>query len=147
LHASTGDLHPHTLEYTCTCIGATLKPNKEEPKHIRFTVGGNRIDYKGNVSTPTTSLANDCQMPGEQYCQHPRRTIHDSLHQRFLSEEHTNEQAGVNIWHDSYQPRTSHQLPPSCSHNHTNFKTRSTMGGTAVMYMIPTPCWRSDFQF
>jgi hypothetical protein len=37
-------------------IVAALKSNKTEPKRICFTVGGNRIDYKGNVSTPTADL-------------------------------------------------------------------------------------------
>jgi len=37
-------------------IVAALKPNKTEPKRICFTVGGDRIDYKGNVSTLTADL-------------------------------------------------------------------------------------------
>lgn len=37
-------------------IVAELKPNKAEIRRIRCTVGGNRIDYPGNVSTPTSDL-------------------------------------------------------------------------------------------
>jgi hypothetical protein len=37
-------------------IVAALKPNKSEPKRIRFTVGGDRIVYNGKVSTPTADL-------------------------------------------------------------------------------------------
>jgi hypothetical protein len=37
-------------------IVAALKPHKAESKRIRFTVGGNRIVYDGNVSTPTADL-------------------------------------------------------------------------------------------
>jgi hypothetical protein len=37
-------------------IVSALKPLKQETRRIRFTVGGNRIDYKGNVSTPTSDL-------------------------------------------------------------------------------------------
>jgi hypothetical protein len=37
-------------------IISALKPHKSKPKRIRFTIGGNRIDYKGKVSTPTSDL-------------------------------------------------------------------------------------------
>jgi len=37
-------------------IVAADRPNKEQTKHIRFTVGGNQIDYPGNVSTKTAQL-------------------------------------------------------------------------------------------
>ena len=37
-------------------IVSALKPHKKEKRRIRFTVGGDRIDYKGNVSTPTSDL-------------------------------------------------------------------------------------------
>ena len=37
-------------------IVAAIKPHKAESKRIRFTVGGNRITYDGNVSTPTADL-------------------------------------------------------------------------------------------
>jgi hypothetical protein len=36
---------------------AELRPQKEEEKRVRFTVGGNLIDYPGKVSTPTANLA------------------------------------------------------------------------------------------
>jgi len=75
-------------------IVAALKPNKEEPKHIRFTVGGNRIDYKGNVSTPTTNpttmvkcLVNSIvSTPDAQFM-----TV--DIKDFCLPAEHTNEQA------------------------------------------------------
>ena len=52
-------------------IVAALKPNKEEPIHIRFTVCGNRIDYKGNVSNcssrhPTHSSSKQHLQPSYQ---------------------------------------------------------------------------------
>jgi hypothetical protein len=37
-------------------IVAAIKLHKVETHRIRFTVGGNRIDYKGKVSTPTANL-------------------------------------------------------------------------------------------
>ena len=37
-------------------IVAENKPHKKEKKHIRFTVGGNRIEYKGKLATPTSHL-------------------------------------------------------------------------------------------
>jgi hypothetical protein len=36
---------------------AELRPQKAEEKRVRFTVGGNLIDYPGKVSTPTANLA------------------------------------------------------------------------------------------
>ena len=38
-------------------IVANYRPQKEDPFRVRFTVGGNRIDYPGNVATPTAELA------------------------------------------------------------------------------------------
>jgi hypothetical protein len=32
-------------------------PKKAEPHCVRFTVGGNLIEYAGNVSTPTADIA------------------------------------------------------------------------------------------
>ena len=37
-------------------IVASYRPQKEDPYRIRFTVGGNRIEYPGNVATPTAEL-------------------------------------------------------------------------------------------
>ena len=37
-------------------IVAALRPHKTESKRIRFTMGGDRIVYEGNVSTPTADL-------------------------------------------------------------------------------------------
>jgi hypothetical protein len=37
-------------------IVAALRPHKAEAKRIRFTMGGDRIKYNGNVSTPTADL-------------------------------------------------------------------------------------------
>jgi hypothetical protein len=45
------DCHPTYLR-----IVADKNPHKAEKRRIRFTVGGNRINYKGKVSTPTTEL-------------------------------------------------------------------------------------------
>ena len=38
------------------CIVAELKPHKAETYRVRFTVGGDRIDYKGAVTTPIAEL-------------------------------------------------------------------------------------------
>jgi hypothetical protein len=34
----------------------TLRPEKAEPNHTRFTVGGNKINYPGEVATPTAKM-------------------------------------------------------------------------------------------
>ena len=41
---------------THLCIVAELKPHKAETYRVRFTIEGNRIDYKGAVTTTTTEL-------------------------------------------------------------------------------------------
>jgi hypothetical protein len=48
---------PSDRKATYLRIVADYKPHKAEPNRIRFTVGGNRIDYPGKVSTPTADLA------------------------------------------------------------------------------------------
>jgi hypothetical protein len=47
---------PKDRRATYLCIVASLKPHKEEKHRVCFTVGGNSIDYKGKVSTPTADL-------------------------------------------------------------------------------------------
>ena len=52
---------PHTAlpkgrKATYLRIVAAKKPNKEEKLRIRFTVGSDRIEYNGNVSTPGADL-------------------------------------------------------------------------------------------
>jgi hypothetical protein len=48
---------PHDCKPTYLCIILAKKPHKTEVEHVRFTVGGNLIDYPGVVSTtPTTDL-------------------------------------------------------------------------------------------
>ena len=37
-------------------IVLSFRPPKKDPYQIRFTVGGNRIDYPGDVTTPTAEL-------------------------------------------------------------------------------------------
>jgi hypothetical protein len=37
-------------------IVAAHKPHKYEPMRIRFTVGGNRVDYNGKVSPRTADI-------------------------------------------------------------------------------------------
>jgi hypothetical protein len=37
-------------------IVAAFRPEKSNPRHVRFTVGGDRIDYLGDVSTKTADL-------------------------------------------------------------------------------------------
>ena len=47
---------PTSKTATYLRIVASEKPNKTEPKRIRFTVGGDRIIYDGDVATPTADL-------------------------------------------------------------------------------------------
>ena len=47
---------PSDRRATYLRIVAELKPHKVETHRVRFTVGGDRIDYKGAVTTPTAEL-------------------------------------------------------------------------------------------
>jgi hypothetical protein len=53
-------LHPSKMpvgqEGTYLQVCANYRPQKAEPERIRFTVGGNFIEYHGKVSTPTAHL-------------------------------------------------------------------------------------------
>jgi hypothetical protein len=54
------DLPPGRIA-TYLKIVCALKPLKAEQERVRFTVGGDRIDYPGKVSTPTADLTT-CKM-------------------------------------------------------------------------------------
>ena len=47
---------PTNRKATYLKIVAELKPHKAGKHRVRFTVGGNRIDYPGIVTTPTTEI-------------------------------------------------------------------------------------------
>jgi hypothetical protein len=34
----------------------TVRPKKDKPSRTRFTLGGNKINYPGEVATPTTQM-------------------------------------------------------------------------------------------
>ena len=64
-HMPTGTDTIHFIEHTELPVGrkptylrvvAEYKPNKEEKHRVRFTCGGDRIVYPGNVSTETADL-------------------------------------------------------------------------------------------
>jgi hypothetical protein len=47
---------PSDRKVTYGRIVATIRPQKAETHRVRLTVGGNLIDYPGNVSTPTADM-------------------------------------------------------------------------------------------
>jgi hypothetical protein len=47
---------PKGRKATYLRIVAAYRPEKENPRRVRFTVGGDRIDYAGDVSTKTADL-------------------------------------------------------------------------------------------
>ena len=57
MHFIPNSALPPNRHPTYLRIVADYRPHKAEPNRIRFTVGGNRIDYPGKVSTPTADLA------------------------------------------------------------------------------------------
>jgi hypothetical protein len=48
---------PPDLVVMYGCIVCERRPHKTEVEHTRLTVGGNIIDYPGDVSTKTTGLS------------------------------------------------------------------------------------------
>jgi hypothetical protein len=48
---------PADRKATYLHIIANYRPQKTDPYRIRFTVGGDRLDYKGPTSTPTAEIA------------------------------------------------------------------------------------------
>jgi hypothetical protein len=47
---------PHSQTVTYGLIVVSLRPQKAEGERTRLTIGGNLIDYPGDVSTKTTDL-------------------------------------------------------------------------------------------
>jgi hypothetical protein len=43
-------------DVTCGQFVCTVRPDKAEPNQMRFTVGGDRINYPGEVATPTAEM-------------------------------------------------------------------------------------------
>jgi hypothetical protein len=50
------DKMPHHKRATYGCICCNYGPQKDEPNCTRLTIGGDRITYAGNKSTPMASL-------------------------------------------------------------------------------------------
>ena len=46
----------HRKDVTYGQFVCTVRPKKSEPNRTRFTVGGNRINYPGEVATPTAEM-------------------------------------------------------------------------------------------
>ena len=47
---------PKDKKVTYGKIVCEIKPEKEEKERTRLTVGGNLLDFTGNISTPTASV-------------------------------------------------------------------------------------------
>jgi len=47
---------PKNKTVTYACFVADIRPQKAEPNRVRMTIGGNLIQYDGDVSSPTGSL-------------------------------------------------------------------------------------------
>ena len=57
IHFISHDEKPRDRKATYLRVVSSERPHKAEKKRIRFTVGGDRIEYKGKVATPTAELA------------------------------------------------------------------------------------------
>jgi len=56
MHFIAHNAIPPGRKATYLHIVASICPQKAEPKRIRFTVGGNLVQYPGKVSTPTANI-------------------------------------------------------------------------------------------
>ena len=56
IHFLPFDKIPPSRKATYLRIVSAFRPEKDNPRRIRWTVGGDRIDYAGNVSTKTADL-------------------------------------------------------------------------------------------
>jgi hypothetical protein len=61
----------------------TVRPDKAEPNQTRFTIGGARINYPGEVATPTEEML-VAKMILQQRNLHKGRTLHDNGHLQLL---------------------------------------------------------------
>jgi len=57
LHFIRRDQIPYGRTATYLRIVCADRPEKDNPRRVRFTVGGDRVDYPGDVSTKTADLA------------------------------------------------------------------------------------------
>ena len=46
----------HCKDVTYSQFVCTVRPEKQEPNHTRFTVGRDHINYPGKVATPTADM-------------------------------------------------------------------------------------------
>ena len=49
---------PKHIKATYLRVVSNYRPSKADPYRVRWTVGGNKIEYAGNTSTPTANLTN-----------------------------------------------------------------------------------------
>jgi hypothetical protein len=62
----------------------TVRPKKAEPNQTRFTVGGDRINYPGEVATPTAEMLVAKMLFNSIIHLHERCTFHDNGHLQLL---------------------------------------------------------------
>jgi hypothetical protein len=77
------DKIPKGKKATYLRIVAAYRPEKENPRRVRWTVGGDRIDYAGNVSTKTADLPT-AKCLFNSVISTKKRQIHDNRPQGFL---------------------------------------------------------------
>ena len=84
MHLISHNALPPGRRLTYPHIVAKIRPEKAETKRVRFTIGGNNIQYPGD-SIPTS----DNTLPSASstaFFVYSRCTLHDDRHQRLLLE-------------------------------------------------------------
>eukprot|EP00957_Ditylum_brightwellii_P133253 10160959-Ditylum_brightwellii.AAC.1 len=56
IHVIPRDKVPHNKRPTYACFVTAVRLQKKETHRTRITVGGNSINYPGNVKTPTADI-------------------------------------------------------------------------------------------
>ena len=98
----------------CVC---NVRPEKDGVNRTRFVVGGSRINYPGNVGTPTADMLLLSQDPFQQCNFNQECKVYDGRHQEFLPEQPTQKE-GVHKVEISRHPPRGHQRIQVKRHKH-----------------------------
>ena len=74
-----------------------MRPKKEEQKRTRFVVGGDRINYPGEVATPTADMLAAKLLHGPEYIRVSLKDIPNEIIKEYKSRKIAMENGTVHI--------------------------------------------------
>ena len=77
---------PPDRKATYLLIVVADRPRKTETRRVRITVGGDKVDYPGEVTTKTSDMVTSKTSVQQRHL-HRRRSLHDYRYQRFLPQQ------------------------------------------------------------